>query len=155
MADVLFVLDRGRIVQSGTPADIYLHPADAFVAALFGPINRLDARVRGGQAITALGAFAAPGLAEGARARVLIRPEAVATLDPAATDHPARCDAGIPATVTVARLLGRSSHLRLGVPGLAEPLQALVPGVVLPAPGTGVRVTVDPRLIFVFDYESA
>ncbi|MBK8907715.1 MAG: ABC transporter ATP-binding protein [Rhodospirillales bacterium] len=155
MADILFVLDRGRIAQSGAPADIYLHPASEFVATLFGPINRLDCRVTDGRVGSPLGAFAAPGIAHGARARVLIRPEAILMLDVAATDNPDRDDASLLATVDDSRLLGRSSQLRLAVQGLAAPLQALVPGVVLPARGTGVHITIDPRLVFVFSQEPA
>ena len=41
LADRVAVLDRGRVVQSGTPADVRDRPANEFVAGLFGrpPIN--------------------------------------------------------------------------------------------------------------------
>ena len=47
-------------------------------------------------------------------------------------------------------LLGRSSHLRLAVPGIDEPLQALVPGVFLPEPGTLVSADANRDHSFVF-----
>ena len=141
MADHLLVMNDGEILQHGTPAAIYLHPANAFVAALFGPLNRLDAPVRDGRVETPLGAFAAPGLEDGQPAQVLIRPEGVAV--GAAVN-------GTAATVVSARLLGRSSHLRLAVPGVDAPLQALVPGVFLPERGTPVSARAEPAHSFVF-----
>lgn len=47
MADRIAVLNEGKILQLGTPDEIYNHPADTFVAKFVGspPINLLDARV--------------------------------------------------------------------------------------------------------------
>ena len=49
-----------------------------------------------------------------------------------------------------ARLLGRTSHLRLAVPAIEQPLQALVPGVFLPEPGTPVSAGANRAHSFVF-----
>lgn len=141
MADHLLVMNDGEILQHGTPAEIYLHPINAFVAALFGPLNRLDARVQGGRVTTALGTFSAPGLSDGQVAQVLIRPEGIVVEE--ATN-------GTAATVVAARLLGRSSHLRLAVCGVEEPLQVLVPGLFLPEPGTPVSAHASAAQSFVF-----
>ena len=45
MADHLAVMDLGRIVQSGTPAQVYNRPVDAFVARFLGPINLIQGQV--------------------------------------------------------------------------------------------------------------
>ena len=42
VADRIAVMDCGRIVQSGTPADIYEQPADRFVAGFLGAINLFE-----------------------------------------------------------------------------------------------------------------
>ncbi len=39
LADRLLVLDEGRIRQTGTPQDVYLHPEDGFVAGFLGASN--------------------------------------------------------------------------------------------------------------------
>jgi len=140
MADRLWVMHDGAIVQSGTPAEIYLHPADPFVAGLFGPLNRLDGTVRDGHIATPLGRVDAGGLPEALAARVLIRPEGVQV----------EIDEHGPARVVHARLLGRCSHLRLNVDGIDAPLQALVPGVFLPPARTPMRIAADPSQTFVF-----
>lgn len=54
LADRVAVLDRGRLVQSGTPADVRDRPANEFVARLFGrpPINLVPAILeKDGQAL--------------------------------------------------------------------------------------------------------
>jgi len=45
LADRMAVMDRGRIVQVGTPTEIYERPADAFVASFIGQANLLHGRV--------------------------------------------------------------------------------------------------------------
>jgi ABC-type Fe3+/spermidine/putrescine transport system ATPase subunit len=42
LSDSVAVMDRGRLVQVGSPQDIYFHPVDAFVADFVGTANFLD-----------------------------------------------------------------------------------------------------------------
>jgi ABC-type Fe3+/spermidine/putrescine transport system ATPase subunit len=44
IADRILVLNQGRIVQSGTPSDVYSHPASPWLATFFGMDNKLMAR---------------------------------------------------------------------------------------------------------------
>jgi sulfate transport system ATP-binding protein len=41
VSDKVVVMNKGRIEQMGTPADIYDHPATAFVMSFIGPVNVL------------------------------------------------------------------------------------------------------------------
>jgi iron(III) transport system ATP-binding protein len=86
ISDHIAVMNEGKIAQIGTAEELYLKPADAFVAQFIGRINSLPAEVlsvRRGMVTLALfgGTFelAAPpeGLETGARIQVFIRPEAV------------------------------------------------------------------------------
>jgi iron(III) transport system ATP-binding protein len=45
MSDQIAVMERGRIVQIGSPRDIYFRPANAFVAGFVGTTNWLDGAV--------------------------------------------------------------------------------------------------------------
>lgn len=45
MADRMAILDAGRIVQSGTPEDIYRNPLSAHVAGFIGETNLMEATV--------------------------------------------------------------------------------------------------------------
>ncbi len=64
MSDRLAVFDRGRIVQIGSPAEVYERPADRFVAGFVGTSNLLS-----GAAAEALGA---------AGETIVVRPEKIA-----------------------------------------------------------------------------
>jgi iron(III) transport system ATP-binding protein len=107
MGDRIAVMRDGRIVQQGTPEQLYYAPEEAFVMRLFGEVNRIEGWVVDGHVETPLGRACAPGLSEGAPAEVLVRAEAVIL------------DAAGPATgrVLTKRMLGRSSMLHISVPG--------------------------------------
>jgi ABC-type Fe3+/spermidine/putrescine transport system ATPase subunit len=86
LADRLSIMDLGRIVQAGTPEDVYNRPADAFVAKLLGPVNLLQGQSEGSDArgevvvrtpIGRLVGVTANGPIEaGTPVTVVIRPEA-------------------------------------------------------------------------------
>jgi len=151
MADRLLVMNDGRIVQAGTPLDIYFRPANSFVASLFGPLNRIAAVVRDGRADTFIGSFAASGIADGTPVEVQIRPEALmprAPVPPATEQRPA-IPSPIPLTVLDIHPIGRASFVRFVGPG-GERMDARIPGVFRAVPGSDVEMTVDPARSFVF-----
>ena len=148
MSDQLLVMNDGILVQGGAPIDLYLKPASAFVANLFGPVNRIASRVRQGRADTPVGSFPSLDLPDGTKVEVLIRLEAfrLTTREEPANGHAVR--------VLSARLIGRSTHVRLcfdtGSEDSTVHFQARVPGTFLPLEGTPVTVDVDPDRVFVF-----
>jgi ABC-type Fe3+/spermidine/putrescine transport system ATPase subunit len=50
LADRIAVIDLGRIIQVGTPAEVYNHPANAFAAQFLGPVNLLQGQAESGDA---------------------------------------------------------------------------------------------------------
>jgi spermidine/putrescine ABC transporter ATP-binding subunit len=88
MADRIAVMNRGRIVQLGTPAEVYDRPRSRFVAEFLGRVNLATARVlasEGGWLHLALGAaqVAVPlpagndAVADAATVCIAVRPESV------------------------------------------------------------------------------
>jgi ABC-type Fe3+/spermidine/putrescine transport system ATPase subunit len=89
LADRLAVLDLGRILQSGTPQELYSRPLDVFVARMLGPTNLLQGQVENqvteakGEVVvrTPLGRLIGqmiPGHAgEGTPVTISVRPETV------------------------------------------------------------------------------
>ena len=73
LADRVVILNKGRIVQEGTPEAVCRNPADAFVMNFLGDANRLDADIRGGKAYVEDVAFEAEGVADGG-GQILFRP---------------------------------------------------------------------------------
>jgi len=91
VSDRIILLENGRIAQSGTPVELYEHPANSFVAGFIGDANLLDAELvaeRGDRALVRLGAFALDLPRRGAAAgpvKLAIRPDAI-TLQAAKPD---------------------------------------------------------------------
>ena len=87
LADRIGVMDRGRLVQIGPPAELYEHPATRFVAGLLGDVNLVEGRLAADApgapptVETALGPLAAGTVAEGAEPGgpvvAAIRPERI------------------------------------------------------------------------------
>jgi spermidine/putrescine transport system ATP-binding protein len=89
MSDRIGIMNHGRLLQVGTPREIYERPADAFVADFVGSLNAFDLRVDeviDGYGVMRIGAgeHATVGLAEGlagasrgANLRAAVRPERV------------------------------------------------------------------------------
>jgi iron(III) transport system ATP-binding protein len=80
MADRLYLMRDGRIVQSGPPQELYFRPANLFAAGFFSRVNEIHGIVRGGQAESALGYLPAPRLPDGTKVIIAFRPEAARLL---------------------------------------------------------------------------
>jgi ABC-type Fe3+/spermidine/putrescine transport system ATPase subunit len=53
LADTVVLMDQGRVVQLGTPQDIYLRPATAFAAEFLGVSNQLEGEAAAGRLVVA------------------------------------------------------------------------------------------------------
>ncbi|MEE8444421.1 MAG: ABC transporter ATP-binding protein [Alphaproteobacteria bacterium] len=147
MGDRIAVMRAGRIVQTGTPDELYGVPAEAYVAELFGEVNRLEAAVAGGTVDTPFGRLPAHGMADGDTAQILIRPEALSL-----SASPGKPEA----RVIAARMLGRTSLVHLSVSdgtGDHIHLHARAAGRYLPVEGDVVSVALDSTQAFVFPAE--
>ncbi|HUF48162.1 MAG TPA: ABC transporter ATP-binding protein [Vicinamibacterales bacterium] len=113
IADRIGLLREGRLVQCGTPDELYARPASVFAARFFGDVNELGGTCRGGSVETPLGSFASPHLAESSAARVCIRPQHVRV---------SAVSTGIRARVLAANRMGEHGRLLVEVPGLATPI---------------------------------
>ena len=77
MSDRIGIMRQGKIVQVGTPDDIYNRPQDRFVAEFMGEVNTLDVEAAGdGRVRDAAGTTYAVALPDGFRkGHLIIRPE--------------------------------------------------------------------------------
>jgi len=130
MADRILVMDHGRIVQNGTPLEIYNRPATPFVAAFIGSMNFLRDAVKEAPGLFRLGGLqlrvenGSGALGAGSRVVMAIRPEDVAL-------GGEQADASNTLSVRVERLEFRGAHyratLRLSLGAEAPTLQADLP----------------------------
>ncbi len=82
LSDRVAILDGGRIVQEGVPADIYERPASVFAASFLGDANLFAGPVRDG-GVAAAGTLIRttdPLPAAGCTATVAVRPEKITVL---------------------------------------------------------------------------
>ncbi|MBX3454323.1 ABC transporter ATP-binding protein [Ferrovibrio sp.] len=83
MADHIGIMQDGRLVQVGTPEQVYARPATPFVMRFLAETNEWAGRVQDGALLTPWGAIAAKGLPEGAAALAMFRPESLFERDDA------------------------------------------------------------------------
>jgi len=124
MSDRIAVMAEGRIVQIGSPSDVYLHPATPFVAGFLGETNLVPGTYRGtehGHAVVAfkdaaLGCARLPAdgrkLTAGDAVLVSVRPERVRLL----TD---KAEPNFVGHVTDCTFLGRHTRYRVQALGQA------------------------------------
>lgn len=86
LGDRVAVMRDGRIVQAGTPREVYTAPVDAWTARFLGEALVLPAEARSDRATCALGVIALAAPAQGAVA-IVLRPEQIA-LDAASSPTP-------------------------------------------------------------------
>ncbi len=158
MSERIAVMNGGKIVQEGTPREVYHDPANAFVASFIGSTNLITGRVGGhdpASGLTTVETAAGPiqaevkGIAAGKSVMVSIRPEEVVVHrgERHASDPLARPNV-LAGTVEIGLFIGISVeyHVRVG----SEVLQARVSSRYDLAPGEATRIELPPDAIHVF-----
>ncbi|SDK65740.1 ABC transporter ATP-binding protein [Nonomuraea jiangxiensis] len=121
LADRIAVMSHGRMVQVGTPTEIFHRPATTFVASFIGstPMNLLPARLAGAALHVAGATLPAPaGLTPADHLTYGVRPE---YMDLSLTERP---DA-FPGVISVLENLGTHTLVTLETPGTL--IQLVVP----------------------------
>ena len=149
MADRIVVLNHGRVAQDATPVQIYQHPANAYVARMFGSFNEFHRQVEHQRVETPLGTIACTDFENGSNVLVMTRSTDI-HVTKSESNQPT---SSITATVCSSRLLGPTTLLKLKTTKGATAsnlVNAQIPGIHLMKPGTEVNLTIEPEAIFVF-----
>jgi iron(III) transport system ATP-binding protein len=120
LADRLAIMDRGRVVQLGTPAQIYDRPATPFVADFIGAENIFPARViQSDPNLTLVEAgslqFRAPANPKAGAVRAVVRPQAIRL---ARTNEPLQAENLFQGEVRFGAYLGVTARYEVAVKGL-------------------------------------
>ncbi|PZW38536.1 putrescine transport system ATP-binding protein [Humitalea rosea] len=141
LADRVAVLEQGRVIQQGTPRELWDRPATRFVAGFLGAANIIEgvALADGGVDCPALPATLRPavphGKPPGSPVALALRAERIGF-----------GDEGLPAVVTEATYRGGASLLTLRTSGGAV-LRALWPEASGPAPEHAVTLSWEPSAL--------
>lgn len=133
LADQVAVLRGGRLVQAGSPADVYESPADPEVAVFVGGAAVLAGVGQGVLVRCALGVLPVQGEPVHDAARVVVRPEQV-TMTPDGD--------GVPAQVLEVHYYGHDAAVRLELLDSQTLVTARVTGGSVPRAGERVRLAV-------------
>ncbi|MGV8960876.1 MAG: sulfate/molybdate ABC transporter ATP-binding protein [Stenotrophomonas sp.] len=132
LADRVAILNRGRIEQVGTPAEVYDHPVSPFVYGFVGEANRLPARLQDGRLSVGGGSLAMPSPGPEGAVEIYVRPEDLAV-----------GEGGWPATVTSLQRSGGKVRLRATLDVDASELELELPSAAPGyAPGSTVHLVV-------------
>jgi iron(III) transport system ATP-binding protein len=127
-SDTLAVIDKGRILQSGSPETLYRKPVSLEVARALGPVHSIAASALPTEWHSAIGRDAET---------LWYRPEAI------------RLGSGISVNVTGSKLAGPVTELALSVSGSETIYAACQPGSPI-AVGDCIQADIDPALFFDF-----
>jgi spermidine/putrescine transport system ATP-binding protein len=125
MSDRIAVMDRARVAQLGTPAQIYENPRTTFVAGFIGQSNFFEGRAQQGTdgswlVVLELGWCRVPPdpeLREGVTVRIAVRPEWLSVRRP---DGIPEGSNALPGIVSDIVYRGESLHIIVAVPGVGD-----------------------------------
>jgi len=141
VADRIFLMRAGTLVQQGSPRELYNSPVDQGAAEFFTRHNQLFGTCRNGRVETPLGMITSKNVPEGSEASILVKPGAIAL---------ANAGQGFAAFIRDVRFLGDMQRLNLIVEGLEAPIFAEIGKGVTVIPGTVRNFTVRPAGVIVF-----
>jgi putrescine transport system ATP-binding protein len=142
MASWVAVMDRGRVAQTGAPAEIYERPASRFVADFVGEVNLFEGGLTAGFNCLSLTVASFPEpfplpsgtqLPEGAAVALVVRPEKLLL------SHAPPAGFAIAATVSSIGYLGGGSMVHLATEQ-QKALKAYLPGSAAGSFGRGTPV---------------
>jgi iron(III) transport system ATP-binding protein len=120
-ADVIALMRSGTVVQSGTPAEVYLKPISADVAESTGDVVTIPAIKSPNGAYVSVLHSIDPNVTDGALGELLVRPEEI---------HVSSTPLNSQVTATISRInyYGHDALLELEFSGLSKSIRARVAG---------------------------
>ena len=148
LSDTILVIEKGKLIQIGTPHDIYFKPSNLYVASLFGETNIFQSKVEDNTCLTPLGRIKTSNLSNNQDVDVVVRPEAIKlNLEKSPLLNP---NSGV---VVDSKFLGNSAIIHMTVndeKNNKHHIHSRVMGNFLPPAASSVSVTLDEDHVFIF-----
>ena len=148
ISNKIYIMEKsGKIIQSGSPQELYNSPSTSYVAGFFGETNKFRGLVINSQIKTPIGIIKAPKELESKKVEVHIRPQAIKLNQEATPVN------GIKGTVMASRLMGEYSFVHLSV--LDEKKEIIhvhshMPPTFYPEQSSAVGIEIDMTQAFIF-----
>ncbi len=142
MGDRIALLKDGRLVQAGRAEDLYLRPANLFVAGFFSELNVFEGDVCDGMVDTVLGTIDANALPDGVQAKIAVRTTGFDVSESAGS---------IEARIISRRYLGVVELLELAIPGAETPVRARVRSGALSSKARDIWLSLRPADVLLFE----
>ncbi|MEM8686019.1 MAG: ABC transporter ATP-binding protein [Pseudomonadota bacterium] len=144
LADRIALMREGRLVQLGTPNELYNHPVDVEAARFFSDFNEFDVTVEKKKLQTPVGTFASAGVAsEGGPAHVMVRPQGIVLAS-------AKAKSAFEATVSRVRFVGECTYAFLTVKGYDQQITARLASAAKVTQGEVRKFSVLPEHLLIF-----
>ena len=148
ISNKIYILQqRGSIVQSGSPNDLYHHPISSYVAEFFGETNKFSGVVKNSKVETAVGEIPIDSRHESKLVDIHIRPHAIKLSEEKTPVN------GVKGTVMASKLMGSYSFIHLSVLDKNKEVihvHSHMPANFNPKQSTAVGIEIDKEKIFVF-----
>jgi len=144
---IYIINNEGKIVQTGTPYELYNNPINSYVAGFFGETNIFEGKVMHGKISTPIGIIKAPSKFENKNVVIHVRPQGI-KLNKEAT--PVN---GIKGTVMASKMMGSFSFIHLSVLNKKNEIihvHSHMPANFLPNQSSAVGIEIDKEQIFIF-----
>lgn len=142
IADRIALMRSGKIVQIGTPEELYRHPNSLFAARYFCDFNELDGMAQDNVVTCAAGRFALETPVANGPCTVCIRPQSISLVVEGVS--------GLNGNVQTRRFLGDADLVTIAIEGAPRPLHARLRAGYGAAPGERAGVKIDPAGVLAF-----
>ena len=148
LSDTIIIMEKGAIVQIGSPKDIYFNPSNLYVASLFGETNIFETKIINNQCWTPLGFVKSNNLPNNKLVNVVVRPEAIKlNMEKSPLSSP---NSGV---VVDSKFLGNNTIVHMTVnddQNSKHHIHSKVNGNFLPPLASSLSITLDQSQIFIF-----
>ena len=144
---IYIINNQGKIVQTGTPYELYNNPMNSYVAGFFGETNIFEGKVMHGKISTPIGIIDSPSEFENKNVVIHVRPQVIKLSKEASPVN------GIKGTVMASKMMGSFSFIHLSVLNKTNEIihvHSHMPANFLPKQSSAVGIEIDKEQIFIF-----
>ena len=148
ISNKIYIMQKdGKIVQSGSPRQLYNEPINSYVAGFFGETNKFKGMVKNAEVQTPIGKIKAHNNLESKEVIIHVRPQGIKLTQEQTPVN------GIKGTVMASKLMGSFSFVHLSVLDHNNEIvhvHSHMPASFIPGQSTAVGIEIDDEQIYVF-----